>query len=98
MKTLEQQAHDLDIDVNEYRFNKHHINAGEIDTEALQDAIDDASTMKIITPQKDNYELEVYEHSCGFHIGLDGSYLEQEGDIKMTCPACGGVMNTKGTE
>ena len=32
--------------------------------------------------------LEVYECSCGFHIGFDTSYLDQVGCIEGHCPSC----------
>ena len=35
-----------------------------------------------------DYELEVFECGCGFHLGLDASYLDQVGDIVIQCPAC----------
>lgn len=41
------------------------------------------------------YELEIYECSCGFHIGLDATYLDQCGPIKTPCPSCGALLNTK---
>ena len=38
---------------------------------------------------KDKAELEVYECSCGFHIGVDATYLEQgEEGIVVPCPSC----------
>ena len=34
--------------------------------------------------------LEVYECMCGFHIGLDSSFLDQvSDDISVECPSCG---------
>jgi len=36
----------------------------------------------------EEYELEVWECDCGFHIGLDATYLEQVGEINIACPAC----------
>lgn len=38
----------------------------------------------------DKVELCVYEcDRCGFHIGIDGSYLEQVKDcIVISCPSC----------
>jgi hypothetical protein len=39
-------------------------------------------------------ELEVYECDCGFHIGVDASYLDQVCQIYNTaCPACGSPIN-----
>lgn len=42
--------------------------------------------------------LEVYECSCGFHIGLDASYLEQVSEITMSCPACSETIQTLSDE
>ena len=40
--------------------------------------------------QVDNYTLEVYECECGFHLGIDATYLEQVKDtVEMECPSCG---------
>ena len=41
-----------------------------------------------ITADTDKYQLEVFECQCGFHIGLDASYLDQVGDITLPCPSC----------
>jgi len=50
----------------------------------------------LITPETDKYELEVFEcNSCGFHIGLDVSYLEQvSSTISLPCPSCGTELTT----
>jgi hypothetical protein len=39
-------------------------------------------------------ELEVLECGCGFHIGIDGTYLDQVGDIKLECPVCQATIDT----
>ena len=36
----------------------------------------------------DKYELEVVECTCGYHMGIDASYLEQVGAVEATCPSC----------
>lgn len=41
-------------------------------------------------------ELEVVECDCGFHLGVDASYLEQVGNTLVTCPSCGLERDTKG--
>lgn len=33
--------------------------------------------------------LEVYECVCGFHIGVDATYLEQVDGVKIKCPSFG---------
>ena len=43
----------------------------------------------------DKVELEVVECDCGFHLGLDATYLEQVGDFVITCPSCKTEIDTK---
>ncbi len=45
--------------------------------------------------ETDQIQLEVYECDCGFHIGLDYSYMEQVKEIKIKCPSCGKEINTE---
>ena len=46
--------------------------------------------MRIGEISTERFELEVYECNCGFHIGIDSSYLEQvEDTVQIECPACG---------
>lgn len=40
------------------------------------------------SPQGHLYELLIIECQCGFHIGLDSTYLDQVGEITLPCPAC----------
>ena len=42
----------------------------------------------------DIVELEVYECDCGFHIGLDGTFIEQIHGIQIACPSCGRIIDT----
>jgi len=37
----------------------------------------------------DKTELSVYECTCGFHLGIDSTYLEQVGEVSIPCPCCG---------
>jgi hypothetical protein len=39
--------------------------------------------------ETDLVSLEVMECTCGFHMGLDVTYMEQVGDFEFKCPACG---------
>ena len=41
------------------------------------------------------YALDVYECDCGFHIGLDATYLDQVKDIDIPCPNCGLIISTE---
>ena len=50
--------------------------------------------MKELKPiETEEYSLEVYECDCGFHIGLDATYLDQVGDIDIICPSCGNKIS-----
>jgi hypothetical protein len=53
--------------------------------------------MKILSTQEANEKCEFMyiECNCGFHIGLDATYLDQVGDIILNCPACINVIYTK---
>jgi hypothetical protein len=39
-------------------------------------------------------ELEVIECDCQFHIGIDGTFIDQVGDVKIKCPSCGAIIDT----
>jgi predicted RNA-binding Zn-ribbon protein involved in translation (DUF1610 family) len=39
-----------------------------------------------------DYQLEIYECNCGFHIGFDCTYLDQVGGINIGCPSCGTML------
>ena len=45
--------------------------------------------------ETEKIQLEVIECDCGFHIGLDTTYLLQVGDFIIKCPACGTNIYTK---
>ena len=38
--------------------------------------------------ENDQVQLEVIECDCGYHMGVDATYLEQVGDFKTKCPSC----------
>lgn len=42
----------------------------------------------------DTVVLEVYECICGFHLGIDATYLDQVTDVKLPCPVCGAMFDT----
>ena len=44
--------------------------------------------------ENSRYSLTIYECGCGFHIGLDNTYMDQIGEILMECPACKTVFDT----
>lgn len=45
--------------------------------------------------ETEKYSLTIYECECGFHIGLDNSYMDQIDDICIECPACERHINTE---
>ena len=51
--------------------------------------------MKVLEPAENEvYSLEVIECNCGFHIGLDYTYLDQVADIIIACPNCRDLIET----
>ena len=36
----------------------------------------------------DKATVEVYECSCGYHFGVDSTFLEQVRGVGFTCPSC----------
>lgn len=45
--------------------------------------------------KNDTVEMEVIECDCGYHLGVDASYLMQVGDFITICPSCKSTINTK---
>ena len=45
--------------------------------------------------ENDQVQLEVVECDCGFHLGLDATYLVQVDDIELHCPSCGACIDTE---
>ena len=45
----------------------------------------------------DTVSLEVYECKCGFHMGLDSTYIDQVGSIVIECPSCQSMIDTGGS-
>ena len=44
--------------------------------------------------ENDTVQLEVIQCDCGFHMGIDASYLDQVEDVIITCPVCDSVIDT----
>lgn len=38
--------------------------------------------------------LEVGECDCGYHFGVDATFLVDVGDFKFACPSCGKEIDT----
>jgi len=50
--------------------------------------------MKLLHPiETEEYTLEVVECGCGFHLGIDATYLEQVDGIGIKCPSCGEMIS-----
>jgi len=58
-----------------------------------------ASSNLIESIETSKTSLEVYECACGYHMGIDSSYLEQvEEDTSLECPSCGEEITPEQTE
>ena len=44
--------------------------------------------------ETDTVQLEIGECDCGYHFGIDATYLEQVGDLDFHCPSCGRLIET----
>jgi hypothetical protein len=44
--------------------------------------------------ENDQVQLEVIECDCGFHIGLDATFIDQVQDFKINCPSCKAIIDT----
>jgi hypothetical protein len=44
--------------------------------------------------ETEQYQLEVVECDCGYHMGIDATYLDQVGDVLIECPSCGMSFDT----
>lgn len=45
--------------------------------------------------ENDVVQLEVIECDCGYHMGIDATYLDQVGDFTAKCPNCEQIIDTK---
>ena len=45
--------------------------------------------------ETDKYTLAVFECDCGFHLGLDMTYLDAVDNIKIACPNCEEILDTE---
>jgi len=44
--------------------------------------------------ETEEYSLEVIECDCGFHLGIDATYLDQVDDVSIECPSCSRLIST----
>ena len=53
-----------------------------------------ACMKRLQSAETDEYQIEVIECDCGYHMGIDATYLIQMGDFETACPACRKILNT----
>ena len=39
-------------------------------------------------------EIDVIECDCGYHMGVDATFIDQVGDFRASCPSCGQEIDT----
>ena len=44
--------------------------------------------------ENEQVQLEVIECDCGYHMGIDATYLDQVDDFIAPCPACNTMIET----
>jgi len=44
--------------------------------------------------ENDQVQLEVIECDCGYHMGIDATYLDQISDFITRCPSCQAEIDT----
>ena len=49
---------------------------------------------RLISERHEIADLEVIECDCGYHMGIDASYVLRVGDFKTNCPSCGKEIDT----
>ena len=45
--------------------------------------------------ENEQVQLEIIECDCGYHMGIDASYLINVGDFKCHCPSCDALIDTE---
>ena len=40
-------------------------------------------------------EIEIIECDCGYHLGVDMTFVEQVGDFTTICPSCKKMIDTR---
>ena len=51
--------------------------------------------MKIIPFEKCRDSLEIIECDCGYHMGVDVTFIDAEGHFKVPCPTCKRIIDTE---
>jgi len=45
--------------------------------------------------ENEQVQLEVVECDCGYHMGIDATYLDQVGELVIPCPCCEARIDTR---
>ena len=45
--------------------------------------------------ETEQYTLEVIQCDCGYHMGIDATFIEQVSDFVAICPACSAIIDTE---
>ena len=53
-----------------------------------------ANMKRLDSIETDKVQLEVVECDCGYHMGIDATYLDQKGDFVTRCPSCNRAIVT----
>lgn len=49
---------------------------------------------RLSSVENDQVQLEIMQCDCGFHLGVDATYLDQVGDFVIECPSCHAKIDT----
>ncbi len=44
--------------------------------------------------ENEQIQMEIIECDCGYHMGIDATFLDQVADFKTNCPSCGVIIDT----
>ena len=50
--------------------------------------------IRLKSVETDEVQLEIGECDCGYHFGIDATFLESGGDFKFRCPSCETEIDT----
>ena len=45
--------------------------------------------------ETDKYALEIIECDCGYHMGVDATFIKQVNDFVTICPSCSAIIDTE---
>ena len=50
---------------------------------------------RLASVENDEVQLEVGACVCGYHFGVDATFLDQVGDFSFECPSCTRIIHTE---